>query len=273
MKKLAIRDWPLMAGASAAAPVRQRGMVVLVHGLGEHIGRYEKLAHRLNAWGFAVRGYDHYGHGVSDGVRGGLPSDLHLVEDLARVVEGARKDLAAGQPLILLGHSMGGAVVAHALALERVAVDGLVLSSPALDPGLGAAQKVLLAVLPKIAPDLRVSNGLDSTKLSHDTGVVRAYQQDPLVHDRISARLARYISDAGRAVIDKAPGWSTPTLLLYAGRDKLVSPRGSAEFAQAASEQVVESHVYPELYHEIFLEHDSEPVFRHLGDWLTRKFP
>ena len=264
---LAIQDWPLDPG------IRLRGVVLLVHGLGEHAGRYEELARRLNDWGFAVRGYDHYGHGDSGGARGGLPSDQRLVEDLADVLGSTRKRMEASTPLILLGHSMGGLVAAQLVAQGLGRVEGLVLSSPALDPGLNAFQKLLLAVLPSIAPNLRVGNGLDPSWISHDPQVVQAYQQDRLVHDRISGRLARYIADTGPAVLAAAPRWQVPTLLMYAGSDRLVSPRGSAAFAKAAPARVVETQAYPELYHEIFNELERAPVYARLEDWLGRWFP
>ena len=264
---LAIQDWPL------DPDMRLRGVVLLVHGLGEHAGRYEELARRLNDWGFAVRGYDHYGHGDSGGLRGGLPTDQRLVEDLADVLSSTRKRMEAKTPLILLGHSMGGLVAAQLVAQGLGRVEGLVLSSPALDPGLNALQKLLLAVLPSIAPDLRVGNGLDPTWISHDPQVVQAYQKDRLVHDRISGRLARYIADTGPQVLAAVPRWQVPTLLMYAGSDKLVSPRGSAAFAKAAPARVVETQAYPELYHEIFNELERAPVYARLEDWLGRWFP
>jgi alpha-beta hydrolase superfamily lysophospholipase len=263
---LAIQDWPLDPGS------RLRGVVLLVHGLGEHAGRYEELARRLNSQGFAVRGYDHYGHGESGGVRGGLPSDQRLVEDLADVLSSTRKRMDAKTPLILLGHSMGGLVAAHLVAQGLGRVDGLVLSSPALDPGLNAFQKLLLAVLPSVAPNLRVRNGLDPTWISHDPQVVQAYQKDRLIHDRISGRLARYIAEGGPVVLAAAPRWQVPTLLMYAGSDKLVSPRGSAAFAKAAPARVVEVQAYPELYHEIFNELERGPVYERLQAWLDRWF-
>lgn len=267
---LAIRDWPLAPGAHA------RGLVLIVHGLGEHSGRYEDMARRLNMQNFVVRAYDHYGHGHSSGVRGALPSRRRLVDDLAHIVNFTRRTVGQGLPLILLGHSMGGLVAAHAVALNRVRTDGLVLSSPALDAGLTFGRRLLLAILPTFAPHLRVRNGLDVNGLSHDPEVIKAYQRDTLVHDRISARLGRYIADAGPRVIKAARRWHTPTLLLYAGQDRLVDPRGSAAFARAAVVQVeqklVEVHWYAQHYHEIFNELHREPVYRQLTQWLNERF-
>lgn len=263
---LAIQDWPLPEG------VNLRGVVLLVHGLGEHAGRYDPVACRLNEWGFAVVGYDQHGHGESGGARGSLPTDTRLLDDLADIVDSTRVRMPRNTPLILLGHSLGGLVAARFVALAMRPVDALVLSSPALDAGFNAVQKVLVAVLPKIAPNLRVGNGLDPSLISHDPAVVAAYRADKFVHDRISGRLARLIADSGPATLALAATWKVPTLLLYAGADKLVNPAGSRAFAAAAPKNVVSAHCFETLYHEIFNEHDAEPVFAELKRWLDTKF-
>jgi alpha-beta hydrolase superfamily lysophospholipase len=264
---IALQEWPLPDG------VPLRGAVVLVHGLGEHAGRYDPVARRLNSWGFAVRGYDQYGHGESGGPRGGLPNDDRLLVDLADVVDATRIRLPEGVPLILLGHSMGGLVAGRFVALRRRPVDALVLSSPALDPGLSAVQKLLLSIVPRIAPNLRVGNGLNADYISHDPATVAAYRADPLVHDRISGRLAKFIADGGPATVARAAQWTLPTLLMYAGGDRLVNPAGSRAFAAAAPKAVVTSHCFPEHYHELFNELEREPVFAMLESWLNEQFP
>lgn len=264
---LALQEWPL----DDDQPVR--GAVVIVHGLGEHVGRYDQVAQFLNAWGFAVRGYDQYGHGESGGVRGALPDGDRLLEDLADVVDATRLRLPDGKPLILLGHSMGGLVAARFVALKRRPVDALVLSSPALDPGLNLVQKLLLAVVPRLAPNLTLGNGLDASFISHDPAVVEAYQRDPLVHDRISGRLAKFIADGGPATVARASQWTVPTLLMYAGADKLVNPAGSRAFAAAAPKDVVTAHCFDAHYHELFNELDRAPVFALLKRWLDQKYP
>ena len=268
LQGLALCDWQLPAGQAA------RATVLIVHGLGEHMGRYAALAQALNGWGYAVRAYDQYGHGASQGPRGGLPTATRLLDDLALVVDQTRAGMAAGQPLLLLGHSMGGLVAARFVALQRRPLEGLVLSSPALDPGLNPVQKLLVAVLPALLPNLRVGNGLDARLISHDPAVVAAYQSDPLVHDRIAARLARFIADDSAAVRAAASGWVLPTLLLYAGADRLVNPAGSRAFAAAAPPAVLSSQCFEPLYHEIFNE--AEPgrsqVLAALRAWLDARF-
>jgi alpha-beta hydrolase superfamily lysophospholipase len=263
---LALQDWPLAEGLAL------RGVVLIVHGLGEHAGRYDHVARRLNGWGFAVRGYDQYGHGESDGVRGALPLTPRLLDDLADVIESTRARMEPGVPLIVLGHSMGGLVAGCLLALRPVPVDALVLSSPAFDAGLSGFQKLLLATLPRIAPNLTVGNGLDPDFISHDPEVVAAYKADPKVHDRVSGRLANFIAGSGRVVIERAPHWTVPTLLMYAGADKLVSPAGSRAFADSAPPQVVTTRCFDHLFHEIFNELDAEPVFETLRQWLDERF-
>ncbi len=261
-----IQDWPLEAG------VRVRGVVILVHGLGEHAGRYDHVARQLNAWGFAVRGYDQCGHGESGGAPGSLPTDTRLLDDLADIVDSTRARMNKGTPLIVLGHSMGGLVAGRFVSLGIRPVDGLVMSSPALNPGLSALQKLLVAVLPKLFPSLRVGNGVNASFISHDPAVVAAYLSDKLVHDRISARLARFIATAGPATVALASSWKVPTLLMYAGDDRLVAPQGSRDFAVAAPAAVVTTHCFEGLYHEIFNELDATPVFAALCKWLDQRF-
>lgn len=271
-ENLAQYDWPRPEDAPPA-----RGVVLLVHGLGEHAGRYAHVARQLNRWGFIVRGYDQYGHGESGGARGALPYHARLLDDLADMVDATRARCGATLPLILLGHSMGGLVAARFVALQRRPVQALVLSSPALDPGLNPLQKLLVATLPHLAPNLRVGNGLDAGFISHDPDVVAAYRADPLVHDRISARLARFIAEGGPATVAAAAQWRVPTLLMYAGADRLVNPAGSRAFAAAAPAAVVTAREFAPLYHELFNELEGEQgraaVFAQLQSWLDARFP
>lgn len=265
---LAVQDWPLPAEGTP------RAKVLLVHGLGEHAGRYDHVARLLNEWGFGVRGYDHHGHGASDGRRGALSHGLRLVDDLSDLVEAARRRIGPDLPIVLVGHSMGGLVAASAVARGKVKVDGLVLSSPALATFLTPVQKLLMAVVPKVAPNLAVGNGLDPDFISHDPAVVAAYRADPLVHDRITGRLAAFINDEGPRVVRQAASWRVPTLLLYAGADRLVDPAGSRAFAAAAPREVVTAHCLDGLYHEVFHEAPplAAPAFELLRQWLDARF-
>ncbi len=267
---LALYDWPL------PMRFRPRAVVLIVHGLGEHAWRYDPVAHRLNEWGFSVRSYDQRGHGESGGARGVLPDDDALLEDLAEVVEDTRRHIAEpwSCPLILMGHSMGGLVAGTFVQRGIAPVDGLVLSSPALDAGIGWLQLKLINLLYRHAPNFAMSNGLDASKISHNVATVEAYKKDPLVHDRITARLAHFINSNGPPVIAAAPRWTVPTLLMYAGADHLVRPAGSRAFAAAAVPSGrVHTQAFEGLYHEIFNEADPSAVFGTLKAWLDVQAP
>ncbi len=267
--------WP----ASQRAPGTARGVVVLVHGLGEHVGRYDHVARRLNGQGFNVVGYDQRGHGRSPGPRGGIVSEESLCADLGRVVHAARREFAG--PLVLIGHSLGGLIAGRFVAEGLQAtpadwwrpVDALVLSSPALDPGTSAIQKFLLATIAPLLPNLAVGNGLKVDWISRSTAVVHAYAADPLVHDRVTGRLGTFIARQGPAVIAAAPQWTTPTLLMWAGADRCVSPAGSAAFASAASRAVVTTREWPGLFHEIFNEPEQAAVLQTMSEWLDVQLP
>ena len=257
-----------------SAPGRAHGTVLLVHGLGEHIGRYEALAARLNAEHWHVAGYDQRGHGASGGARGAIAAPDSLLQDLSTVIDALRSEPAT--PLLLLGHSMGGLVVARFMAEGLAAtpapwwraVDAAALSSPALDPGMNLLQRALLAALEPLAPNLAVSNGLKPAWISRDPAVVKAYIDDPLVHDRVTPRLVRFIVDAGQHVRGVAPHWRVPTLLQWAGADRCVAPAGSAAFAGAAPASTLTHERYPNLAHEIFNEPERDDVIADLLRWL-----
>ena len=296
-ENLALYEWSLAGWDSGLgdnpdelAPP-PRGVVLMVHGLGEYARRYDHVAEKLMGWGFAVRAYDQRGHGESGGVRGVLPNDTALLDDLEEVIDDTRlrcqqlPQLRRAQglaqkplPLILLGHSLGGLVASRFVSLNTRPVDGLVMSSPALDAGLSRWQKMLLGIMPRLAPNLRVGNGLNPRYISHDEDVVQKYRADRLVHDRISPRLGSFIATAGPATVEAAARWNTPTLLMYAGADRLVNPAGSRAFAlrAAASPSVrpgtVSTACFERLYHEIFNEAETVPVFATLKSWLDAGF-
>jgi len=261
--RLHLREWPVPEA---------RGTVLIVHGLGEHVGRHEPVAARLNGWGWNAVGHDHRGHGASEGARGALARPDDLLNDLALLVDAVRAERRPG-PLLLLGHSLGGLIAARFVAEALRPVDGLVLSSPALDLGMKAAQKLLLAVLEPLAPNLAVGNGLRPMWISRDPAVVQAYVADAQVHDRVTPRLVRFMLDSGDLVRSRAAQWQVPTLLLWAGSDRCVAPAGSAAFAAAAPKALVTSRVFGPLFHEIFNEPEQDEVFAALGAWLAARSP
>lgn len=266
-ENIAVQFWP------TPPDLARRGIVVLVHGLGEHAGRYEHVARRLNGWGFAVLGYDQCGHGKSAGARGRLPNTMRLIEDLNDILQSARRRLAPGQKLVVLGQGLGALVTCVLVLLRDVRADALVLSSPAFSPLLGTWRKRLLGAAARFAPDFTVRNGIAPEALSHDPEVVDAYKADPLVHKRISGRLANFIAQSGPRVLSRAPRWRLPTLLLYGGSDCLVDPAASRAFAQAAPQGLVTAHCLDDMYHEVFNEADAEPAFEILRQWLDRRVP
>jgi alpha-beta hydrolase superfamily lysophospholipase len=247
-----------------------RGRVHVIHGLGEHAGRYEGFAQRLRAQGFEVWAHDHRGHGRSDGPRGVLPHTAALIDDAAGVLRHVQAAHDDGLPCVVLGHSMGGLVAAALVARGTERVDGLVLSSPALGLALSWPQQRLLAFMHRWAPDVTISNGLHPERLSHDPAVVAAYVNDPWVHSRVSARLIHGMLDQAPGVFSVAAQWRIPTLLMFAGDDTLVDPEGSRRWASAAPASILQAQEFPGLYHEIFNETPelAAPVWARLQDWL-----
>ena len=251
---------------SSAAPAAN---IVLMHGLGEHSGRYRHVAAFFCARGFAVRVYDHRGHGRSGGARGDVPKEDTLLDDAVQVMADWRHKLGpAAAPPFLLGHSMGGLFAARFAVAQLMPLSGLILSSPALALPLTAPQKLLLKILSTIAPGLAVGNGLKQRYLSHDAAVVEAYKNDPLVHNKITARLLLAMLAAIVVTQRDAELVQIPTLLVFAGDDHLVDPTGSPTFFRSLKSGIGTLHCYENLYHEIFNELDAKSVFADVGNWL-----
>lgn len=264
-QRLFVREW------TAAKP---RGAVLIVHGLGEHSGRYERLAQWFNQRSYDVRSYDQRGHGKTPGRRGALRHADDLLEDLATVYNDYTNGLP--QPPFLLGHSMGGLVAARAVLDGRITPPALLLSSPALRSWSSPRLIRLARVLARIAPNLKLRNGLNAEKLSHDPQVVTGYATDPLRHAWVTPRLADFIFREGMSCIADAAHLAQPTLLLVADSDELVDPSGSRAFSRkAATSGQLTTRFFATLYHELFNE--AEPgrsqVLMQLGDWLDRQTP
>jgi alpha-beta hydrolase superfamily lysophospholipase len=251
--------------------VPHRWTFVVVHGLGEHGGRYQHLAEWFSLRGAVVYAMDHRGHGRSGGQRGHAPSLQALLDDLDTVVMRARTE--SGGPLVLIGHSFGG-LLAIAYALERPdRLDKAVFSAPALVPKVRvpAWKQALSRVLPKVAPKASFANEIDPKVLSHDSAVAPAYTGDPLVHNQITAGLYAATIARGQAFITRAPELRVPFLLMHGRDDQVVDPAGSERFFARATAPDRAFCLYPGLYHEIFNEVDRERVFQDIESWLTQR--
>lgn len=251
-----------------------KAVVLLVHGLGEHAGRYDQVAVALNQAGYALIGFDHPGHGQSDGVRGHIAS-YDIVFDL---IEQLRQDAASrypGQPQFVYGHSMGGSFVLYYLYKCQPKLAGAVVTSP----GLGTADPVpmwkttLGKVLYNLAPSFQMENGLKREGLSHDPAVIAAYGADPLVHSKISTRLALDILAHGREMIANAGAFPpVPLLLMQGSQDMVVSPQQTDQFAKGFKGDLTYK-VWDGMYHELHNEPDKQPVLDTITRWLDEHTP
>ncbi len=259
---LALYRWP--------QPLKNaKASVMLVHGLGEHMGRYNSLAYMLYQAGYEVMGYDHMGHGLSSGVCGDIDMQTRLTDDLKAVTAYMHQ---SSTKLVLLGHSMGGLVVERAVTQFPEITDAVVMSSPALAAYTSVLDKALLWVLPRWFSHVRVDNKLELNWLCRDAQVVREYKQDKRVHGKISSGLAAWIIEQGKLALKEAANWNKPALLLYAGQDRLVNPAGSAEFAHAVSKEFLQTHCFNVMYHEIFNDPEKTLVYSKLIEWLDLRY-
>jgi len=253
----------------AWTPPHPERALLLVHGYGEHSGRYEHVGTWFASRGSAVHAYDQQGHGRSEGPRGHVRRFGDLLDDLERLRQATASE-HPGLPLYLLGHSMGGLVVTAFACERQPRVAGAVTSGAALALAQGVARGRLLAarLLRRLAPRLAFPAGLDLDGLSRDPEVVRAYVEDPLVHDRVTLSLGAELSAAIARTARSAARVKLPMLMLHGEDDTLCPARGTREFFAGLETKGSALRVYPGLRHEIFNEPERESVFRDVLEWL-----
>ena len=250
----------------------ERARLVVAHGLGEHSGRYGNVVNRLLPAGFSLWIPDHRGHGQSGGKKGHVLNFEQYLLDLRSMVEKAREDLPQGRKVFLLGHSMGGLIALYFALQDPQLIDGVIASSPALGVAVEvpAVKRILGNVMSFIWPGLLLGNELDATKICRDASVVKAYQDDPLVHDRVSARWFTEIMSAMTEVNRQASRMRIPVLMQVAGDDHLTRAESSQRFFENLAVDDKTFYLYDDLYHEIYneLEDQRQKVLGDLESWL-----
>ena len=256
-------------------PAREaRGIIVLSHGLGEHGGRYYGLAERLVAsTGNAVYALDHRGHGRSEGPRANIGRFDYLVSDLGMFIGRAQRE-HPGVPVVLIGHSMGGTVALACALKYRNILRGLVLSAPALAPGeaVSPVKRAMVRALSRFRPDSGVTT-LKTSAISRDPEVVRAYEQDPLVHHGpIPARTAAELLDAMSSLSERVHELRVPVLVQHGLSDALVPAAAvHPQYQRLGNAKTRTLHLYEGLYHEVYNEPERDRVIADLEGWLNGK--
>ena len=253
-------------------PVDQpRAAILLVHGQGEHIGRYDHVAKWFNAKEIAVLGYDHQGYGQSEGRRGHAKNLDVLLDDLGQALEEIRR-LYPGIPVFLYGHSMGGNIVLNYFFQRKPVVTGVIATGPWVRLAFEApALKVMAGrLLRHWLPNLRLPNGLAVHFLSHDPEVVAAYQRDPLVHNLLSAGAGMALLEGASWLNQYTGETPAPLLLMHGGGDKITSAPATRELAARLTGNITHRE-WPDLYHEIHNEPEKEEVFSYTRAWIEER--
>ena len=260
--RLFARAWESDPGAPA---------VGIVHGLGDHSGRWERVGHTLQASGFSAYALDLPGHGRSDGKRGHVRSWDDYRAAVTRWMDALRKD-DGGRRWALLGHSLGGLIALDWAQQNPGRVDALVLSAPPFELSLHpAAIKVHAARLVGLLwPGFTQSNGIPPSLLSHDPEVIRAHRSDRLVHFRISARLFLELQRMRHTLARGATSNTIPTLLVQGGADPVTSPAGTALWAKSSRNGTVTYKEYPGLFHEVLNEPEGPAILAEIIAWLKK---
>jgi acylglycerol lipase len=252
-----------------------RAVVVLAHGLGEHSGRYRHVAEALNAVGCSVYAMDHRGHGQSAGPRAYIDRFANVVDDMDQVADLARK-ACPGKPVLLLGHSMGGALALRYALKHQEKLAGLILSGPAVAlDGASALVRSIAKLMALVAPKVGMLQ-VAPERVSRDAAVVADYASDPLVaHGKVPARTIGELVKFVEVLPGMLPALRLPLLVLHGEQDQLAGVGGSEMVVQRVSSADKTLTVYPELYHEIFneLPDDRARVLKDLTDWVSAHVP
>jgi alpha-beta hydrolase superfamily lysophospholipase len=253
-------------------PRKPQRTLALVHGFAEHSGRYDHVGAWFATRDFAVHAYDHRGHGRSDGERGHVDSFSQLLDDLESFLDLVRTE-HSDSPLVLMGHSLGGLVVATLLAERKPDLLCAAISAPPLElgPGVSRMRLRMARTLRRFRPQLRLGAGIDSGDLSRDPEVARAYDDDPLVFKRATTSFAVEMLDTVERIGSAGMHVQVPLLLLHGEADRVCPPRGSRAFhgqLQGAGHRL---RLYPKLRHEILNEPEQEQVFEDLLSWVLER--
>ena len=256
-------------------PADPRRWLLIVHGLAEHSGRYDHVCSWCARRGFAVHAYDQAGHGESEGRRGHIDRFSELHDDLADMLALVASE-HPGPPGVLIGHSMGGLVVASFLSERSPPLLAAITSGAALavSPDLSPVKRSLAKLVRRVLPRLALATGLRSDGLSRDPLVIRRYEEDPLVLTRITASLGAEVLAAVSACRARGRSVRVPLLMLHGADDPICLPSGSeAFFAGLPRAEVLgsELQIYPRLRHEIFNEPEQESVFQDMLCWIEAR--
>ncbi len=245
-----------------------RGTICLVHGLGEHSSRYRHWAEKLTAAGYTMLAYDLRGHGKSDGKRGHSPSFDHHADDINILVEKGRA-LDSEKPLFIYGHSLGGLLVLFFLIQRQPELNGAIVTSPGLQT-MASSQKAKVAaakILGSLAPGTCIANGLELDGLSCNPAVIKAYLNDPLVHNQISLGMGKDMFAAAEYVYENASSIAIPLLLMHGSDDRITYLSGTEKIAKTVSCECAFK-VWDGFNHELHNEPEQDEVFNYLRKWL-----
>ena len=252
---------------------KPKAIVCLVHGLGEHTGRYEHVGRALNEAGYALFGFDLRGHGKTGGKRGHIPSLEEALLDVQRFI-GFQRQNFLDTPIFLYGHSLGGLFSLAYAIQNREGLNGVITTGAALrSPLQDQKAKVTMAnILGSLVPALVIPTGLDPNTISRDPAVVQNYIDDPLVHGKTSLGLGKSALTAIDLCFARAKEFSPPLLMMHGTEDVLCYPSGSEDFAKLASEnnKDVTLKLWDGLHHEIHNEPEQAEVFKFMIEWLDK---
>jgi acylglycerol lipase len=250
-----------------------KALVALVHGLGEHSGRYLHVGKALTDAGYTLVGFDLRGHGKSGGARGHVSSLDAYMQDIHQFL-GWMESRYPASPHFLYGHSLGGLLVLAYAIQYGATLRGVITTGPSLRSSLQEqkAKIAMVRLFGSLLPTVTVQSGLDASTISRDSAIVAAYSNDPLVHYSASLGFGKAALRAIDLCFARAGEFSAPLLIIHGKKDQIAFSSGSEDFAKlvSAAGQDVTVRLWEDLYHEVHNEPEKEEVLNFMVEWLEK---
>ena len=249
---------------------KPRAVMVILHGFGDHSGRYMNVIDHFEPLGLAFYSFDYRGHGMSAGNRGYIESWSEYHDDLDSFLS-LVKEQEKNLPLFIYGHSMGGTVILDYLLHNQIDIKGVIASAPLLaQPGISPILVMLSRILSRVKPGFPINTKLNADTISRDKNEVLKYVTDPLVHSTGTPRLGTELTATINQIHENAGKFKYPLLIVQGSDDALVPIEGTTEFFENVSSEDKKMNIYPHGFHELHNDNDKEKVLSDIADWLQK---
>jgi alpha-beta hydrolase superfamily lysophospholipase len=265
------KDGTKLFGQAWLPETKTLAVINLIHGIGEHSGRYQEMAEYFNSKSIAVYAIDYRGHGKSNGKRGHFQSYEHIMQDIDALINFTESDINPEINKFIYGHSLGGNLVTNYVLRRNTKFKGVIVSAPWLKLAVPVPGYIKIAakIIKKIYPAFSQKNDLKTSDLSHNNTIIEKYENDELVHPYITISTFVEASDAAQWALQNKHKLKIPMLLMHGADDKITSPEGSKQFAKQNNNVTLK--IWDGLFHEIHNEDNKNELFEYVYNWINKQ--